>query len=143
MKEFATAARAVENEEADDRYPYEFTLDGVLCRAREPKDGQVAVLMASTGRHSGTQDQIAGIINFFVSVLDADTHQFIVNKLLDPEDDFGLEAPEDNPEAASVQGIMEYLMEEWSGRPTKSSSASSASPKRGGRRSTQSTPQLT
>lgn len=143
MKEFATAARVVENEDHEDRYPHEFKLDGVVCRARDPKDGQVGVLMAMTGRHSSTEEAIAGVINFFVSVLDPDSHSFVVSKLLDPDDEFGLEPPDDNPEAASVQGILEYLMEQWSGRPTKSSSASSGSQKRGGRRSTPSTPQLT
>lgn len=134
MKEFTTAANeaAQSPEEKDAGMP--FVVDGVECRAFQPKDGQLAVLMATTGRHSSTQEQIAGLINFFVAVLDKPSHTYIVNRLLDYNDPFGI---------AEVQGIMEWMMEEWTGRPTQWPSGSTPSPPSGGPKSTQPTPALT
>lgn len=131
MREFNTAVKEVtEPEEQEQGMP--FAVDGVMCRAFRPSDGQLAVLMASTGRHSSTQEQIAGLINFFVAVLDEDSHTYIVNKLLDRKDPFGLE---------KVQEIMEWMVEEWSGRPTQQPSASTPSPPSAGQNSTPPTPQ--
>lgn len=134
MKEFTTAVNEAEKQDNGDDGAMEFSVDGVLCRAYKPKDGQLAVLMASTGRHTSAQEQIAGVINFFVAVLDDESHNFIVNKLLDRKDPFGIE---------HVNDIMEWMMEEWSGRPTKSPSGSTTSPPTGGRNSTPPTPALT
>lgn len=131
MKEFTTA---VQDAEQDEDGAMEFSVDGTLCRAYRPSDGQLAFLMASTGRHSSDQEQIAGLINFFVAVLDDESHNYIVNRLLDRKDSFGLE---------QVQAIMEWMVEEWSGRPTKSPSVSTTSPPTTGRSSTPRTPALT
>jgi hypothetical protein len=127
MREFVTAVQTMENEQEEEELPNEFALDGVLCKFYQPQDGQVAVLMASTGKHSSEQEQVAAFINFFVGVLDDDTHTYIVSKLLNRKDPFGL---------AEVQEILEYMMEVWSGNPTQSFSASTPSPKPVGRRST-------
>lgn len=134
MREFTTAVAEIEAEDHDDRW-IEFSVDGILCRARrQPQDGQVAVLMATTGRHSSQQERIAGLINFFVGVLDEDSHSYIVNRLLDGGDQFGL---------ANVEEILEGLMEDWAGRPTKQSSGSTTSPKDTGRSSTRRTTKST
>jgi hypothetical protein len=127
MREFVTAVQTMENDQGTEEEPNEFSLDGVLCQFYQPQDGQVAVLMASTGKHSSEQEQVAAFINFFVGVLDDDTHTYIVSKLLNRKDPFGL---------AEVQEILEYMMEVWSGNPTQSFSASTPSPKPVGRRST-------
>lgn len=126
MREFSTAAaETVEEEE----HPIEFGIDGTLCRAYRPKDGQVAVLMATGGKHANDNEQIAGIINFFVGVLDDDSHHYIVSRLLDRKDNFGLR---------EVQNILEYLMESWSGgRPTHSSAGSTTSRSSTGHSSTE------
>ena len=133
MKEFTTAVNEAEKSEEDEGL-VEFMVDGELCTAYRPSDGQLAFLMASTGRHSSTEEQIAGIINFFVAVLDDDSHNYVVSKLLDRKDKFGIE---------QVQEIMEWLVSEWSGRPTKSPSGSTSSPPSTGRSSTRPTPALT
>jgi len=133
MKEFVTAAEEAAKPEDDDGV-MEFSVDGVMCKAYRPQDGQLAVLMASTSRHSNNQEQIAGVINFFVAVLDDDSHNYVVSKLLDRNDSFGLE---------NVQEIMEWMIEEWSARPTRSPSASTSSRRSGGRKSTPTTPALT
>lgn len=144
MKEFLTAAQDATVTEGDETPPTPFTIikehkDGTPderqeCRAYKPGDGQVAVLMAMTHSHSATEEQIAGLINFFVSLLDESSHSYIVNRLLDRHDPFGV---------SHVQSIMEYLTEEWSGRPTKSSTGSTHSPPSSGEKSTPPTPALT
>lgn len=132
MKEFTTAVEHAEQGDNDEGM--EFGVDGVMCRAYRPSDGQLAFLMASTGRHSSDQEQIAGLINFFVAVLDDRSQTYIINRLLDRKDKFGVE---------NVQSIMEWMIEEWSGRPTQQPSGSTASPPSGGQKSTQRTPVLT
>jgi hypothetical protein len=140
MKEFLTAAKHAEAEDNGDdgavpfKIKNEDTGEEMVCRAYKPGDGQFAVLMATTSRHSSQQEQIAGIINFFASVLDDDSHHYVVSRLLDRRDPFGIE---------QVQGIMEFLIEEWSGRPTQSSSGSTRLQSSGGQNSTQPTPALT
>jgi hypothetical protein len=132
LKEFTTAIEKAESQ--DEEATLEFNIDGVLCHAFHPGDGQLAYLLASTGRHSTGQEQIAGLINFFVAVLDDDSHTYVVNRLLDRKDQFGLE---------QVQAIMEWMVAEWSTRPTKSPSGSTPSPPSTGRSSTEKTPALT
>jgi len=138
VKEFNVAVAELENEISDDGKEPEgtlhFSVNGFPCTAYRPGDGQLAVLMASSSRHSTSQESVAGIINFFASVLDDDANSHIVQRLLNRKDPFGIE---------QVQEIMEWMIEEWSGRPTKSSSGSSESPPPTGPRSTEATPALT
>lgn len=129
MKEFVSAAdEANRDESADNEYP--FVLDAGTPREREliayhPGDGQIAILMAETGRHTNLHTKVAGAIDFFQSVFSDDDAVYLRNRLLDRTDDFGM---------PTVQAIIEWLLEEWSGRPTGAPSAStrsrsSASPK--------------
>jgi hypothetical protein len=107
----------------------------VLCKAERPTDGQIAVLMATTNaKHLTEGEMVAGIINFFASTLDDQTHNYITNKLLDRKDPFGL---------LEVQDIIQWMMEEWSARPTKSSPASTQSQRSDGPNSTPPTPTQT
>jgi hypothetical protein len=127
VKEFVTAAKEIEDEESGEDGVVEFAIDGTMCTAYRPGDGQIAVLMATTGPHASENEQIAGFINFFVSVLDEGSHSYIVSRLLDRTDVFGMK---------ELNDISEYLMEQWSGRPTKSSSGSTGSRRKTGRSST-------
>lgn len=131
-KEFMTAAREVA--EPEESSTLTFWLDGVECHAHTPKDGQFAVLMATTSKHASVQEQIAGFTNFFVAVLDDESHSYVVNKLLDTNDPFGLD---------EMQEIMEWMGEQWAGRPTQPPSGSTRSRTNGGRKSTRPTRQLT
>src|SRR5262245_11678577 len=105
-----------------------------MCTAYRPNDGQLAVLMATTSSHSDTSEMVAGLINFFVAVMDKDSHTYLVSKLLDREDQFGID---------EVRDITEWLTQQWSGRPTQSSRGSTRSRSSGGRKSTRRTPELT
>ncbi|HEY5419337.1 MAG TPA: hypothetical protein VIL10_01265 [Marmoricola sp.] len=136
--EFDTAvARARVEDEEEVAYPFtiverdpdtDAVLDKVVCHAYHPGDGQVIVLIADTmGRRSSTSDKIAGIIDFFTDVLDDESKEYIVRRLMDRRDPFGL---------ADVEPIVFYLVEEWGGRPTKQPSDFSRSQKVAGQKST-------
>lgn len=79
-------------------------------KVHPPKNGQVALLMASMGRRSSFNDKMAGVIDFFVGILDESDYDYVVDRLLDARDDLGIE---------EVTAVLEWLTEEWSGRPTK------------------------
>lgn len=128
IKEFITAARVAEEGDAPETV---FKVDGIECTAYKPEDGQLAILMATTGRHSNLHEKIAGVINFFVATLDEKSHHHLVDRLLDRKDPFGIE---------EVTDIMKNLVEEWTGHPTESSSGSPQSRSSGGRKSTPRTP---
>lgn len=134
MLEITTAAKRAEqgDKTADEGTP--FKVDDRECKAYRPGDGQLAVLMATTGRHSSQEESIAGIINFFASVLDDDSHTYVVSRLLDRRDPFGI---------AEVEDIMRGLVKEWTGNPTNGSSDSASSQPSIGQSSTPPTPALT
>lgn len=126
VKEFVTALKEATEPESDEGYA--FTVDGHECHAYKPEDAQLAMLLASVSRHNNWTTQVAGIINFFVEVLDDESHSYITERLLDRKDPFGL---------GEVQDIIEWMTEEWTGRPTRSPSVSTRSQRSGGRKSTQ------
>lgn len=134
MKEFVTALKAVEDEQNEDDGAMHFTVDGRELTCYPPSDGQLAILIATTGRHTSQATQVAGVVNFFVEVMDEPSHAYLVDRLLDRTDPFGIE---------EVEAIMSWMIEEWTGRPTQSPSVSTRSPKRGGPRSTRRTSALT
>jgi len=111
MKEFVTAIEEV-TEPQDEM---KFSLDGHAMVAYKPTEGQLAMLMSSIGRHTSDSTKIAGIIDFFVAVLDKSSSDYVVERLLSREDPLGI---------PQVQDIMEWMVEEWTGRPTKPLSVS-------------------
>ena len=122
MKEFTTA---IEQNEVPDE-TLEFSIDGHIVTAYRPTDGQLAMLMANLGRHTETTTKVAGVIDFFVTILDDDSYDYVVERLLSRKDPLGMD---------EVQNIISWLIEEWSGRPTPPPSVSTQSPGSGGRNS--------
>lgn len=131
MQEFNTAVKEVTGETDEG---IAFKIDGEELRAYKPSDGQLAMLMASLGRGSSETDSVAGVINFFVKVLDSSGAKYIENRLLDRDDNFELE---------QVEKVMEWLVGQWSGRPTQPLSVSTASPPSGGQNSMPPIPEST
>jgi hypothetical protein len=106
-KEFTTAA---EEKVDGGLQALTFVIDGHELTAHPPRDGQVAMMMARMGRHSSNNDKVAGMIDLFVALFDKADEQYVVDRLLDREDDFGIE---------QISDVMTWLMEEWGKRPTK------------------------
>lgn len=114
VKEFA---RAVKEAEEETEAPLEFKIEGhpETLRCYKPTDGQLAMLMMATGRHTTVHTQVAGIIDFFVSLLDEESQTLTTDWLLDRNDPFGIE---------QVNEIMTWMVEEWTARPTSLRSVS-------------------
>lgn len=122
MRQFKTALREATEPEAK----IEFEIDGQQVFAFPPDPAQMAVLISGFGRHSSNAEQIATFIDFFAAVLDKDSASYVVQRLLDRDDPFGLD---------ELSEVGEWLIEEWGGFPTPQSSGSSQSRSTGSRSS--------
>ena len=131
MKVFTTAVEAAEAQ-PEEGTPFE--IDGFECHYIKPSDTQIALLMAQMGKFSTIPEQIAGIVNFFVQALDDESYQYVVGRLMDRRDPFGID---------QIQEILAWMMEEWTGRPTQPPSVSTESPPNGGQKSTRRTTKST
>lgn len=129
MREFSTAVKRAQREAAEDQpeEAIEFKVDGETLRAFPPSEGQFAMIASVMTDYARTSDQIAATINFVFGLLDDDSRVHLKRRLFDREDPFGTD---------EVMEIMDYLIEEWSGRPTERPSGSTSSPPSAGRRST-------
>lgn len=132
MKEYVTAAKR--HDSNTDSKRIEFKVDDRECVAFMPEPGQIAMLIAALGNHETEWNQVAGIINFLMAVLDKDTHTYLAGRLLDRKDPFDL---------PQVREIVEDMIEEWAARPTESPSDSTGQQQSGGSTSTPPTPALT
>ena len=149
MPSFDTAVARVltEGEEvAPVEYPFDFdiverdpetddVIDTVKCYAREPGEGEIIILMTDVlGRRADDSHKLAGIIDFLTDVLDETSRHYVVGRLLDIRDPFGL---------ADLMPILDWMVETWSGRPTRQPSDYLPSRKTGGRNSTRPTSKST
>lgn len=91
-------------------------VDRVLT-AYPPNDGQMAFLLATTGRGQSNEQRFAGIINIMLSCLDENDADYFEGRLLsrDPRKKLGIQI---------VESIFAHLTEEWFGHPTDEPSGS-------------------
>jgi len=127
IKQFATAALNTDDSEFEGAEPIQFQVDQDTFTAFPPTSSQFALFMAAQSSHSKTADQIAALIDFFNGMLSEDDQQLLRWRLMNREDSFSFE---------TVQAILEFLVEEWSARPTQSPQGSSSSRQNTGRKST-------
>ena len=128
MKEFTTAAKAVAA--SGDGAVGEILkakVDGREIAFHPPTEGAMAVLLAASAGLMPDMEAAANYINFFFSLVDDRDSRYLRQKLFSDEDDFGLD---------EIKDITVWLIEEWSGRPTKSPSDYMQSQHSGGQRST-------
>lgn len=126
MKTFTTKAK---RQKDGDRESIKFKFDDQEVTSYRPTEAQVAYLVGiQSGGVSSTDEQVAGIINFFHGMFDDDSARHFRHRLLDREDPFDLE---------DVQDVLLWLMGEWAERPTKPSSASTSLPENSGADSTE------
>ena len=121
-KNFETAARRAAPAEIDNPVVIEFQINGHDLVAQPPTSGQL--LLYSLSQSKGGFDAIEGMFAFIADV----TGEEGVEKVN--------EALHEGVDIPWVVEILNYLVGEWTGRPTKSSKGSSASPKSTGRTST-------
>lgn len=111
MKEFFTVAKddiGVVDESKQVRMMH----DGNEIVFNEPSSGQLAIMMAMGGRKMSTQSA-GNFIALFLELADPETQRYLENRLLDRDDNFGMEEP------GGIFDLWEALTEEWSARPTK------------------------
>lgn len=128
--EFETAAvRTAEEDEIDEGQL--LTLNGEELRYYRPGDGQIALVMAMTERRQADQKKVAGLIDFFFSIFDEDSQKHLQARLWDRRDPFDINTK------GGINDILDSLFEEWAGRPTKRSIASTESRETTGHSSSQ------
>jgi len=121
LREFSTAATRGKAG-VPNAIDIEFKLDDDVLTAHAPTSGQV-VLFIQHGRSGGVAS-IEGLFAFFSDVLDDKDWKKVEEKLRDGMD------------VELLSEISNYLIGEWSGRPTRLSSVSSPTPNGTGPRST-------
>lgn len=121
MREFTTAATRGKAG-VPNAIDIEFKLDDHVLTAKAPTSGQVA-LFVQHGRGGGLSS-VTALFEFFSDVLDDADWAIVEDKLRDGMD------------VDLLSDISTYLIGEWSGRPTKRSSASSPMRSGTGRKST-------
>jgi hypothetical protein len=129
IKSFVTAAKSAENRAAlNEALPIEVEIDDRKITFFPPDDGQFAIALAGTGDLVDNATMASTQINFFFSLIhDEKDHAHLRRRLFDWRDPFGVE---------NVADVIEYLMEEWSARPTKQPSDFLPSQSSAGKKST-------
>jgi len=121
VKQFTSAART--STAVTNPVDIQFMWDDIPFTAHPPTTGQLVLLMATDtdGPHSVL---LRAVLEFMEGLLD--------------EDDFAMlrEHIREGGDIDTLGEIMEWLVAEWSARPTKSRSASPRSPRTTGKRST-------
>ena len=115
MKEFTSSVRARTGDRAK-LVDLPFVLDGTEYVIQAPKNAQLAFLSASAAASRNTNDRVAAILDFLEAALVSPGDEMLRHRLLDPNDDLDLE---------DVMEIIEWAMEEWTGRPPTSANGSS------------------
>lgn len=89
----------------------EFKIDGRVCRAYQPTEGQLTFMLAALGRGQNQDQRFAAILNIMLSSLrDADA-DYIEGRLLS--------RGKDRLPVKVIEQIFESLVEEWFARPTQ------------------------
>jgi hypothetical protein len=127
MKEFTTSVEQSEASRPLGSDPITFAVDGEEWTAYPPTGGQLTLIIASMSESTKDVDRVKGILDFLDGVLDDDAKATYRERLMDRDDPFDL---------PDVERIINWLVEEWSGRPTQPPSGSRSSRRRTGRRST-------
>jgi hypothetical protein len=133
VREFTTAKQRTEEPAGH----IAFKLDGKELMAQKPKPAVFAYLTAASARGTSEADKIKAVLDFIEAVLlnndgsperaGKTSRAHFRDRLLDPDDSLEIEDAVD---------LLQYLGEQWSGRPTSSPSDSSPGRRTSGRSST-------
>ena len=128
MREFSTAAAAVETD--GDTFGKDVTIkiDGREVRFLPATEGQLAMVLSTDAMP--VMQKISVAVNFFFGLIrDGRDVDYFKSRLFDRKDPFGAEA---------ISEIVSALIEEWTGNPTQASSDSTESQDDTGESSTES-----
>lgn len=97
-----------------------------------PGSGQIGYIAMTAAGASNDLVQLGEVINFLVSLMDDEDGRYVKGLLLDRHSGF---------EGEDMVELAQHIVKEWSGRPTKPSSGSSARRRTNGAGSTPASPQ--
>jgi hypothetical protein len=126
LKEFVTAIEEIE----EPKDALKFKVNDQELTAYRPTEGQLALIMLAMGKHASNIDRTAGVVDFFFNLLDEEGQRFMME---------GMSRRVNMISPTTMVEILEWMLEEWTGRPFPSPSGSTSSPKNGGRKSTRTT----
>jgi hypothetical protein len=111
-----------------ERRTVDFTWDGQALTARQPKQATVANLVLSADA-TDVGFILTSFKTFLVDVLEPDSYDYLIGRIEDPNDDLDFD---------SIDPMIRWLVEEFTGRPTQRPAASTRRPpsKRSGNPST-------
>lgn len=101
----AIVRKEAENEIDGQEY-VEFSLDGRIIKAFKPNESQLAFMLASLGRGQTKEGRFAAILNIMFESLEEDDKDYLEGRMLSGH-------PSRRVPMKTVEGIFEYLMEEW------------------------------
>lgn len=132
MREFKSAAKSKFNPQDILEVP----LDDEVLISYRPTEDQIVMLVASEASDiRSDSSRTAAFIDISFSIFEPESRRILARRLMDPEDPFTLMS--DDPDAASLVGMITELLEEWAQRPTKPLSDSTTSSENGGKNSTE------
>ncbi len=127
IKSFGDAARVAAEREADHFEPITVKILDREITVDYPGSGQIVYMTAELAEVQDDLNQVGGLMNFIYRLVPREDAQYIRQQLLDPLSGF---------DGEEVVSFVEYLVEEWSSRPTEKSSVSSPSRPKTGQSST-------
>ena len=126
IKQFGDAARKAKDRGVDDDTLTVMILEREVT-LHSPGSGSLAYLAMSIAGAGNDLMQLGQVINFIMSIFDDDDARYVRGLLLDRESGF---------DAEDIMELATWIVEEWSARPTKPSTGSSASRQSTGARTT-------
>jgi len=126
IKQFGNAARGARDEGEEDLELEVMILDRKI-HLNSPGSGQLSYLAMTIASNNRDLLTVGRLINFIVNLMDDDDQGYVSALLLDRDSGF---------DGEDIVDVAEYVVEEWSSRPTQTSTGSSKSPQATGRRST-------
>jgi hypothetical protein len=128
VKEFALALeREMNDDEEEELLPFKIQGDDTQLYAMTPTEADIALVAGAMSQYAEDGEKAVAILDLFWSLMDPPTARHLRRRLRDRSDRFQL---------ADVMNVLEWIVEERTGRPTKPSSGSTASQPSTGARST-------
>lgn len=127
VKEFALALERELEDEPDELMPFTMAGDDTQLYALLPTEADVALAASAMSAYAEDGEKVVAILDLFWSLMEDATARHLRRRLRDRKDKFGV---------PDIMNVLEWIIEERTGRPTKPSSGSTASPPTTGARST-------
>jgi hypothetical protein len=127
VKEFALALEREISDDEEELLPFKMAGDETQLYAMMPTESDVALVAGAMSQYAEDGEKVVAIFDLFWSLMDDATGRHLRRRLRNRSDPFGI---------PDVMNVLEWIVEERTGRPTKPSSGSTASQPSTGARST-------